>query len=185
DTYVHRSVKQQSVSGTILPSAGTGTRFLEHEVNVSHLHQFSPHWLNQLRFLFGHYDNSVSSIGVDPQLTVSGLFTAGGAQADSRRTEYHFDGTDFATYASGKHQLSFGIDIPDISRRGLDDFTNRAGTYTFASSTDFAAGTPTTYLLQAGRGHLVLLERVICAFVEANIRLAPNFSIDLGVRYYL
>ncbi len=183
-SYEHRSVKNQSVGGTILPSAGTDTRFLEHEVNVSHVHQFSPHWLNQLRFLFGHYDNSVSSIGGDPQLTVSGLFTAGGAQADSRRTEYHFDGTDFATYASGKHQLSFGIDIPDISRRGLDDFTNRAGTYTFASSTDFAAGTPTTYVLQTGRGHVVFLERVICAFVEDNIRLTPNFSLYLGVRYY-
>ena len=183
-SYEHRSVKNQSVGGTILPSAGTDTRFLEHEVNVSHVHQFSPHWLNQLRFLFGHYDNSVSSIGGDPQLTVSGLFTAGGAQADSRRTEYHFDGTDFATYASGKHQLSFGIDIPDISRRGLDDFTNRAGTYTFASSTDFAAGIPTTYVLQTGRGHVVFLERVICAFVEDNIRLTPNFSLYLGVRYY-
>lgn len=183
-SYEHRSVKNQSVGGTILPSAGTDTRFLEHEVNVSHLHQFSPHWLNQLRFLFGHYDNSVSSIGGDPQLAVSGLFTAGGAQADSRRTEYHFDGTDFAIYASGKHQLSFGIDIPDISRRGLDDFTNRAGTYTFASSTDFAAGIPTTYVRQSGRGHVVFLERVICAFVEDNIRLTPNFSLYLGVRYY-
>src|SRR6267143_7121904 len=141
-SYEHRSVNNQSVGGTILPSAGTDTRFLEHEVNVSHLHQLSPHWLNQLRFLFGHYDTSVSSVGGDPQLAVSGLFTAGGAQADSRRTEYHFDGTDFAIYASGKHQLSFGIDIPDISRRGLDDFTNRAGTYTFNSSTDFAAGIP-------------------------------------------
>jgi Carboxypeptidase regulatory-like domain len=183
-SYEHRSVKNQSVGGTILPSAGTDTRFLEHEVNVSHLHPFSPHWLNQLRFLFGHYDNSVSSISGQAQLAVSGLFTAGGAQADSRRTEYHFDGTDFATYAGGKHQLSFGIDIPDISRRGLDDFTNRAGTYTFASSTDFAAGVPTTYLLQTGRGHVVFLERVLCAFVEDNIRLTPNFSLSLGVRYY-
>jgi hypothetical protein len=183
-SYEHRSVKNQSVGGTILPSAGTDTRFLEHEVNVSHLHPFSPHWLNQLRFLFGHYDNSVSSVSGQAQLAVSGLFTAGGAQADSRRTEYHFDGTDFATYAGGKHQLSFGIDIPDISRRGLDDFTNRAGTYTFASSTDFAAGVPTTYLLQTGRGHVVFLERVLCAFVEDNIRLTPNFSLSLGVRYY-
>ena len=183
-SYEHRSVKNQSVGGTVLPSAGTDTRFLEHEVNVSHLHPFSPHWLNQLRFLFGHYDNSVSSISGQAQLAVSGLFTAGGAQANSRRTEYHFDGTDFATYAGGKHQLSFGIDIPDISRRGLDDFTNRAGTYTFASSTDFAAGVPTTYLLQTGRGHVVFLERVICAFVEDNIRLTPNFSLSLGVRYY-
>ena len=137
-----------------------------------------------MRFLVGHYDNSVSSISADAQLAVSGLFTAGGAQADSRRTEYHFDGTDFATYANGRHQLSFGIDIPDISRRGLDDFTNRAGTYTFASSSDFTAGLPTTYLVQTGQGHAAFLEKVISGFVEDNIRLKPNVSLYLGVRYY-
>lgn len=183
-SFEHRSVENQNVGGTTLPSAGTDTHFLEHEINVSDLHQFSPHWLNQLRFLVGHFDNSVSSISGAPQLAVSGLFTAGGAQADSRRTEYHFDGTDFATYASGRHQLSFGIDIPDLSRRGLDDFTNRAGTYTFASSADFAAATPTTYLLQTGQGHVVFVEKVISGFIEDNIRLKPGFSLYLGMRYY-
>lgn len=183
-SFEHRSVENQNVGGTILPSAGTNTHFLEHEINVSDFHQFSPHWLNQLRFLVGHFDAPVTSITANPQIAVSGLFTAGGAQADSRRTEYHFDGTDFATYASGKHQLSFGIDIPDISRRGLDDFTNRAGTYTFASSTDFTASTPTTYLVQTGQGHVVFLEKIISGFVEDNIRFRPDFSLYLGVRYY-
>ncbi len=183
-SYEHRSIENQNAGGTILPSAATDTHFLEHEINVSYLHQFSPHWLHQLRFLVGHFDNSVTSVNAAPQLAISGLFTAGGAQADSRRTEYHFDGTDFATYASGKHQVSFGIDVPDISRRGLDDFTNRAGTYTFASSADYNAGSPTTYLVQTGQGHVVFLEKVICAFVEDNIRLRPNFSLYLGVRYY-
>jgi hypothetical protein len=183
-SYEHRSSENQNVGGTTLPSAATNTHFLEHEINVSHLHQFSPHWLNQLRFLVGHFDNSVQSVHPDPQIAVSGLFTAGGAQADSRRTEYHFDGTDFATYANGKHQLSFGIDIPDISRRGLDDFTNRAGTYTFASSTAYAAASPSTYLVQTGDGHVAFLEKIFCGFFEDNIRLKPNFSIYLGVRYY-
>jgi hypothetical protein len=183
-SYEHRTVENQNVGGTTLPSAGTDTRFLEHEVNVSDLHQFSPHWLNQLRFLVGHFDNVTSSITSVPQLAVSGFFTAGGAQADARRTEYHFDGTDFVTYANGKQQLSFGVDIPDISRRGLDDFTNRQGTYTFASSADFLASTPTTYLLQSGQGHVVFLEKVISGFIEDNIRLKPNFSVYLGLRYY-
>jgi len=183
-SYEHRSSENQNVGGNTLPSAATDTHFLEHEINVSHLHQFSPHWLNQLRFLAGHFDNSVQSVHPDPQIAISGLFTAGGAQADSRRTEYHFDGTDFATYASGKHQLSFGIDIPDISRRGLDDFTNRGGTYTFASSTAYSAASPSTYLVQAGQGHVAFLEKVFCGFFEDNIRLKPNFSLYLGVRYY-
>jgi hypothetical protein len=132
----------------------------------------------------GHFDNAVNSVNTDAQIAVSGLFTAGGAQADSRRTEYHFDGTDFATYANGKHQISFGIDIPDISRRGLDDFTNRAGTYTFASDTSYSAGQPATYLVQTGQGHVAFLEKVLGVFFEDNIRLRPNLSVYVGVRYY-
>src|SRR5579864_887893 len=182
-SYEHRSSENQNVGGNTLPSAATNTSFLEHEINVSYLHQFSSHWLNQARFLVGHYDSKVASVNPDPQIAVSGLFTAGGAQADSRRTEYHFDGTDFATYANGKHQLSFGIDIPDISRRGLDDFTNRGGTYNFATYSP-AAPSPATYLLQTGQGHVAFLEKVICGFVEDNIRLKSNFSLYVGVRYY-
>ncbi len=181
-SYEHRSSQNQGSGGTTLPSAATDTSFLEHEINVSLLHQFNPHWVNQLRFLMGHYDSIVTSISPDAQIDVSGLFTAGGAQADSRRTEYHFDGTDFATYASGRHQLSFGIDVPDISRRGLDDLTNRAGTYTFSSG--FALANLSTYLVQTGQGHVAFLEKVLCGFVEDDIRVRPNFSLYLGMRYY-
>ncbi len=183
-SYEHRSSRNQGAGGTTLPSAATDTRFLEHEINVSYLHQINSHWLNQTRFLVGHYDNLVASLDPASQVAVSGLFTAGGAQADSRRTEYHFDGTDFATYANGKHQISFGIDVPDISRRGLDDFTNRAGTYTFASAAEFAAATPSTYFLQTGQGHVAFLEKVLCGFVEDDIRVRPNLSLYLGMRYY-
>lgn len=181
-SYEHRSSQNQGAGGTTLPSAATDTRFLEHEINVSYLHSFSPHWVNQLRFLVGHYDSVVKSVSPDAQVTVSGLFTAGGAQADTRRTEYHFDGTDFATYANGKHQFTFGIDVPDISRRGLDDFTNRAGTYTFSS--DFQPGNLSTYLVQTGNGHVAFLEKVTCGFVEDDIRIRPNFQLYVGMRYY-
>jgi hypothetical protein len=185
-SYEHRSSENANIGGTTMPSAATDTHFLEHEINVSYLHTFSPHWLNQARFLVGHYDSQVSSVNANGQIVaVAEQFTVGGAQADTRRTEYHFDGTDFATYASGKHQLSFGIDIPDISRRGLDDFTNRAGTYFFASYPSPAPPpTAATYLVQTGQGHVAFLEKVICGFVEDNIRLTSNFSVYMGVRYY-
>jgi hypothetical protein len=183
-SYERRTVQNQGVGGTALPSAATDTKFQEHEVNVSYRHSFSQRWVNQLRFLLGHYDSPVSSVTEAPQIVVSGAFTGGGAQADSRRTEYHFDGTDFVSYVSGKHELSFGVDIPDISRRGLDDFTNQLGTYTYPSLAAYDTGLATTYLLQRGNGHVVFLERVLGAFIEDNIRLKPNFSVYLGMRYY-
>jgi carboxypeptidase family protein len=183
-SYEQGTNQNVGVGGNVLPEAGSNINFLEQEINVSYRHVFSTKWVNQLRFLVGHYDRPVTSVNESPQIAVTGAFTGGGAQADSRRTEYHFDGTDIVTYVSGKHELNFGIDIPDISRRGEDDFTNIGGTYKFASLADFAAGRPATFLVQRGQGHLVFLETLLSGFIEDTIRLKPNFSITVGARYY-
>jgi hypothetical protein len=183
-SFEHETTNNFGVGGTVLPEAGTDSHFLEHEINVGYTRTFSPHWLNQLRFLIGHFDAPVISLTSAPQIVVSGAFTAGGAQADTRRTEYHFDGADIVSYVSGRNQLKFGIDVPDISRRGADDFTNRAGTYTFDSLADYQNAQPSTYLVQRGQGHLVFLERTVAGFIEDNLRVKPTFSVTLGLRYY-
>lgn len=183
-SYERQTNQNQNVGGLVLPEAGYNSKSQEHEINVSYRHQFSPQLINQLRFLVGHFDRPITSINENPQTIVPGSFTGGGAQADSKRTEYHFDGTDVVSYASGKHAVNFGIDVPDISRRGEDDFTNQAGTYTFGSLADFQQGSATTLLVQSGHGHLVFLEKVLSGFVEDNIRLRSNFSVSLGLRYY-
>jgi hypothetical protein len=183
-SYERQTNQNQNVGGTTLPEAGYNTRSQEHEINFSYRHQFSPTLINQLRFLIGHFDRPITSINENAQIVVPGSFTSGGAQADSKRTEYHFDGTDVVSYVRGKHAINFGIDVPDISRRGEDDFTNQAGTYTFGSLTDYQAGKPSTFLVQSGHGHLVFLEKVLSGFVEDNVRLRPNFSFSVGLRYY-
>ena len=183
-SYEHRSFANDNVGGTVLPEAGYKNVFFEHEINFSYRRIVSPKLVNQLRFLVGHYNSPIISNNPGAQIIVSGAFTGGGAQADSRRTEYHFDGQDIVTYSSGRHTLNFGIDIPDISRRGMDDFTNQLGTYTFGSLADFEAGTPTQFLTQRGQGHLVFLETTVAGFIEDSVRLRPNLSFTLGVRYY-
>jgi hypothetical protein len=199
-SFEHESIINQNVGGTTLPEAGYDFKMLEHEVNVSYRHLFSPKWVNQLRFLVGHNNEPVFSHNEAQQINVSGAFVGGGAQADSRRTEYHFDGQDIVSYASGKHAVNFGIDVPDISRRGADDFTNFAGTYTYgclfmpggdtANPSDpgcansLQANKPSRFFVQRGQGHLTFLETTFALFAEDGIRLRPNLSISLGVRYY-
>ncbi|MGH9514753.1 MAG: TonB-dependent receptor, partial [Terriglobales bacterium] len=183
-SYERRTVENQGVGGTVLPEAGTNARFDEHEINVFYRHIFSPRWVNQLRFLVGHYDNRLASAHQEPGIVVQGAFTGGGAQADFRKTEYHFDGTDTVSYQSGKHSINFGIDIPDISRRGFDDFTNIEGAYTFGSLAAYQAGQPTQFVIQKGNGHVAFLEMVFSGFVEDTIRVKPGFSVALGLRYY-
>jgi Carboxypeptidase regulatory-like domain len=183
-SYEHRTVANMGVGGTVLPEAGTNTLFFEHEINVGHVYVFSPKLLNQLHFLVGHFDNQTHSLNENPQIIVSGSFTGGGAQADARRTEYHLDATDIVTYTTARQEIKFGIDIPDISRRGFDDFTNQAGTYSFASIGDYSANRPFSYLVQRGQGHVTFLEKTVAGIFEDNIRLKPNLSVSVGVRYY-
>ncbi len=174
----------QGVGGTVLRETAYNAESREHEINVSYRHIFSPKFVNQLRFLVGHNDEPIVSVTQAPQNVVEGYFTGGGAQADSKRTESHFDGADIATWSSGKHVVNFGVDTPDLSRRGADDFTNQLGTYTFADINAYNAHTPSNYRVQTGNGHLVFWERNVAGFIEDNIRLKPNFSVTLGLRYY-
>ena len=189
-SYEDQKLRNQGVGALVLPEAGYTTGFTEHELNVSYRRIFSSKWVNQLRFLFGHNDNPTISNVAAPQMVVQGYFTGGGAQADLHRTEAHFDGTDFVTYTGGRHMLVFGADVPDLSRRGSDDFTNQQGTYTFANITDFNPSAPlgprfpSGFRIQTGNGHLVFWERIVSGFVEDSVRLKPNLSVTLGVRYY-
>jgi len=183
-SYEDQLSKNQGVGGTVLPEAGYTTGFTEHEVNVSYRHIFSSKWVNQLRFLFGHNDNPTTSNVAAPQIVVQGYFTGGGAQADLHRTEAHFDGTDFLSYTSGRHMLVFGVDIPDLSRRGSDDNTYQQGAYTFADINAYNALQPSGFRIQTGNGHLVFWERIVSGFIEDSVRIKPNLSVTLGVRYY-
>jgi hypothetical protein len=174
----------QGVGGLTLPSAAFTNRSREQEINVSYRKIFSPRWVNQLRFLIGHNDEPKISVSAAPQILVPGVFTAGGAQGNSKRTEAHVDGTDFVSYSGGIHQLVFGVDIPDISRRGADDFTNQTGTYVFPNLAAYASATPSSFTVQTGQGHLVFWERVVSGFIEDTVRVKPGLSMSFGVRYY-
>ncbi len=183
-SYEHRTVANLGVGGTVLPEAGTNTLFFEHEINVGDVYVFSQQLLNQLHFLVGQNDNEVHSLNENPQLIVSGAFTGGGAQADFRRTENHLDATDVVTYTKGRQTIKFGVDIPDISRRAYEDFTNQVGTYSFASLGDYAANRPFSYLVQSGEGRVTFLERTVAGIFEDNVRVNANLSLAVGVRYY-
>lgn len=183
-SYEHATTRNEGVGGNVLPEAGTNTLFFEHEINVGHVYIASPKLVNTLHFLVGHYDRQTHSINNAPQIEVSGAFIGGGAQADERRTEYHFDGTDIVTWTSGEHEIKFGIDVPDISRRGFDDWTNQLGTYSFADLNAYAASQPFLYLAQRGEGHVDFLEKTFAGIFEDTIRPRQNLSLSLGVRYY-
>jgi len=54
--------------------------------------------------------------------------------------------------STGKHEIRTGINVPDISRRGLNDYTNFGGTFTFSTLQDYLERRPFSLIQQQGNG---------------------------------
>ncbi len=124
-----------------------------------------------------------ASVDQQPKVVVLGAFTGGGAQADRLQTENHIALNEIVVWSGKKHTVRFGINVPDISRRGLDDNTNAGGTYTFSSLADYIAQRPFSLVRQSGNGHVVFVEKVLGGFVQDEFKALPNLQISVGLRY--
>src|SRR5439155_5766409 len=121
----------------------------------------SPKMLNQFRISAARSAASVRSITNAPSITVLDAFTGGGAQVDQKTTENHTQINEFLSGQSCKHQWKAGINLPDISRRGLTDYSNFGGALTFSTLDDYVHRRPFSLLQQGGQPRTVFLEIVL------------------------
>jgi hypothetical protein len=182
--YTDHTIHNQGVGGYTLPEAGSDFQDREDLFYFNHRGLITPKLLNQFRMLvFGRQHTTTKSLNPDPKIVVQDAFTGGGAQADRLQTENHFTFTEIVSYSAGKHAIRAGINVPDISRRGLDDYTNFGGTYTFSTLQGYELHRPFSFVQQQGNGRVVFWEKVVGGFVQDEFRLRPNIQITAGVRY--
>src|SRR5262249_55071707 len=135
------------------------------------------------RILFGKEYQPIRSLRNAPKIVVLDAFTAGGAQADRLVTEYHTTFHDTVSLSLGKQTLPMGVDVPDISRRGLEDSTDSLGTFTFSSLQDYVNIQPFSFVQQAGLNKVIFWEKVLAAFILDDIKVRPNLTVSLAARY--
>ncbi len=171
------------VGGTVLPEAGAQSRFREDEFTFNYRATITPHLLSQLRVLVGRYWAPAKSNLDEPRMVVVDAVTAGGAQADVLRTELHASITWLLSQALGRHTLKYGFNVPDWSRRGLSDRSNRLGTYSFASLAAYKLERPFSAVLQAGDPRTIFIEKTLGAFLQDEWKVKANLSLAFGLRY--
>ena len=185
-SYLDDTQHNQGVGGVTLPSAGTNWNSIEQDLIYNVQTIVSPKLLHQFRILAGQEFETWTSASAEPTKVVLDAFTGGGAQSDHLRTEHHIQLTDTWTWSPGSpghHVIKAGLNIPDWSRRRWDDNTNRNGTFYFSSLTTFGTGQPYSFIEQAGDGHVVFLDKQVGVFLQDEIRVRPNLSLSLGLRY--
>lgn len=83
----------------------------------------------------------------------------------------------------GRHNLKYGINVPDWSRRGLRDETDQFGTFYFGSLTDYSADRPFLAIAHRGNPRVVFWEKNIGVFFQDDIPVSPRLQVSVGLRY--
>ncbi|MEK6407317.1 MAG: TonB-dependent receptor [Acidobacteriota bacterium] len=178
------STRNGGVGGFNLPEVATNSNGREHQLFFNHRLIISPSLVNEFTLRAGTDNNVTRSArpGI-PRLVVPDAFTGGGSQADRRTTENHVQLNEILSWNHGKHFVKSGLNIPDISRRGLSDRTNFGGTFSFSTVEDYLNNRPFLFSINQGDGYLVFWQKEFGLFVQDNILVRPNFSIAPGLRY--
>ena len=150
-SYNNSTEQNRGVGGFVLPEAGVNAQNREDELYYNDSLVISRRLLNQFRVVFGRDHAPTVSTSQAPALVVPGAFTGGGAQCDRLQTENHMNLNEIVTWTPKKHSVRFGINVPDISRRGMSDHTNTGGTYYFSTRAGLRVPTPVFIHSAAGR----------------------------------
>jgi hypothetical protein len=177
------------VGALVLPEAGTDTSFREDDLIFNDRIIISPTLINQLLITFEKDEDVTNSVTNARAIQINGFFTGGGAQADSSRTENTIHANEVVSWSHGRHYVRFGVQLPQFSRRAVDDHTNRLGTLSYASLANYPVnpatdlGTPQSFTVQQGIGRGIYWANEVGAFVQDQIKINTRLQLTLGVRY--
>lgn len=182
-SYEDENASNQGVGGFNLPDVATNIKNHEDLLRFNHNWVISPNLVHQISVLFGRYDTPTVSVNQARRIVVQDNFTGGGAQADTLRTEAHWTLNEALTWSQGNHVVKGGIQVPDFSRRGINDRSNSAGAFYFSSMQDYLERRPFKFEQQQGVTKVVFWEIVVGAYAQDEVRLRPNLSVAAGLRY--
>ncbi|MBB5343848.1 TonB-dependent receptor [Tunturibacter empetritectus] len=171
------------VGGITLPEAGYNLNSREDDAIFNDRLILTPNLINQLLVTFEKDEDVTKSVTDAPSLQVSGSFIGGGAQADIARTENTIHVNEILTWSHGRHYVRVGVQLPQFSRRAVDDHTNRLGTAKFASLDNYAANTPYVFTAQQGIGRGLYWINELGSFIQDQVKLTPHLQASLGLRY--
>jgi hypothetical protein len=174
----------QGVGGLGLPETATNHSSARHYLYITDKDTISPRLVNELSARMVTSDSITRSVLTsEPEIIVVGAFTGGGGGKNQRQTQNYAQLTDTLYWSRGNHVIKAGLNIPDLSRRGLDDRGNFNGTYQFSSLADYLAAQPFSFTQQLGNPRLTYWEKEFGLFVQEDWRVNHNLSVGLGLRY--
>lgn len=171
------------VGGIILAEAGYDLASREDDAIFNDRLILNPNLINQLMVTFEKDEDITRSVTDAQSIQVSGSFIGGGAQADVDRTENTIHVNEIVSWSHKNHYIRLGVQLPQFSRRAVDDHTNRLGTFKFASLSSYTGNTPYVFTAQQGIGRGLYWINEFGSFIQDQITVNPKLQLALGLRY--
>lgn len=157
---------------------------IDQNIGLSETHVFSSSVINEFRGSYVRRNLSFpENDPVTPTTTIGGFFTIGGlANFPQGRIQNSYQFSDTLSWLTGRHSLKFGVDIRHIHLFNQAAF-NTKGTYSFSNLANFVnnVGTSFEQALQVASFDARQWQQYY--FVQDDIRVTPNFTLNLGMRY--
>ena len=143
------------------------------------------HFLNEMRLEYVDVRSSVSSASDAVGLNVPNAFRSGGAQRSGGRRDQEIEIAQTVDLISHKlHKVRFGFET-ELGWTRTDRFDNYAGTFTFASLEDYAAGRPRQYTQRIGNPLVTYDRQEFSWFAYDELYLREGLRLGFGVRHDL
>jgi Carboxypeptidase regulatory-like domain len=182
--YVNNSATNDGITNDNLPSTGYNTSTLSNILQMSDTQTWSPNLITETRFEYEREHEMVMPASTAPAVGVSGLFTGGGSNAQSLSD--HQDHFEFQSYNSiqlKKNFIRFGGRLR-ATREAEDTGAGTNGSFTYATTADYLAGTPSQFTFTVVNNHKIGdTDTDLGMYAEDDWKARPNLTISYGIRY--
>ena len=189
---------EPNLQGNTIPGFGDTRSSHRQILTLNETHVFGPTVVNEVRVGFNRIDitfapnlaQAPAELGINngiteevlPQITVQGVGLNFGGPSDfpQGRTDTTFVFSDSLTWLRGRHSFKAGLEYRNFHNV---NFQTNGGTFTYASLADFQAGRGSAFTATLGAIDSDLTQQALGLFVQDNLRLRPNLTLELGIRY--
>jgi hypothetical protein len=172
-------------TGGLVDPSGRGNSFIEDQgVTGSLTSILSNTALNSVRFQASTRRALLRTTDqTGPEISIAGLIDFGRSyDGNERRRENHYELSDVASTAKGRHLISFGGDL-DWIHENVSAYDGFGAVYIFPTLNAFLNGQPDQYRQACGDPGTHFATPKYSGFIQDHWTLAKSLTIDAGIRY--
>ena len=192
---------EPTLQGNTVPGFGDTRQSHRQILTVNETHVVSPRLVNEFRIGFNRIkidfmpnallnpvdygiDNGVTTDLGLPQISISGLgLNFGGPSTFPQgRADTTYVLSDAATYLHKQHAIKVGGEFRSFNTNAYNSDT---GAFQFASVADFQRGVGNNFVQTLGDRPSDVTQRAFSLFLQDQLKVASNFTLEAGVRYDL